>query len=137
MHIDHTCKFSSSSLCLAHAATDNHIGYMEKDVERCNDSLEAFEEVLRIAKEQEVSVCCSYMIISLSFVWENLAPPPPPHTHTHTPRFLNPMTKRALMGGGKWVLKKPRPIYKLESAVTILYAYCTISLYCKIQLNVT
>ena len=36
-------------------ASDNHIGYMEKDPVRCNDSLESFEEVLRIAKEQEVT----------------------------------------------------------------------------------
>ena len=36
------------------AATDNHIGYLEKDPVRCNDSLEAFEEVLKIAKDQEV-----------------------------------------------------------------------------------
>ena len=28
---------------------------MEKDPVRCNDSLESFEEVLRIAKEQEVT----------------------------------------------------------------------------------
>ena len=40
---------------MSFSATDNHIGYMEKDIERCNDSLEAFEEVLRIAKEQDVS----------------------------------------------------------------------------------
>lgn len=36
-------------------ATDNHIGYMEKDPVRHNDSLEAFEEVLKIAKSQNVS----------------------------------------------------------------------------------
>jgi len=37
-------------------ATDNHIGYMEKDPVRFNDSLEAFEEVLKIAKSQNVSI---------------------------------------------------------------------------------
>ena len=36
-------------------ATDNHIGYMEKDPVRYNDSLEAFEEILKIAESQEVS----------------------------------------------------------------------------------
>jgi len=36
-------------------ATDNHLGYLEKDVLRRNDSLEVFEEVLSIAKEQKVS----------------------------------------------------------------------------------
>ena len=35
-------------------ATDNHIGYMEKDPIRCNDSLETFEEILKIAKAEEV-----------------------------------------------------------------------------------
>lgn len=35
-------------------ATDNHIGYMEKDSVRFNDSLESFEEVLKIAKSQDV-----------------------------------------------------------------------------------
>jgi len=45
------------SLLLPHPpkASDNHIGYMEKDPVRCNDSLESFEEVLRIAKDQEVT----------------------------------------------------------------------------------
>ena len=38
------------------AATDNHIGYMEKDSVRHQDSLEAFEEVLKAAKAQNVSV---------------------------------------------------------------------------------
>jgi len=35
-------------------ATDNHIGYMEKDPVRYNDSLEAFEEILQIAESQDV-----------------------------------------------------------------------------------
>ena len=38
-----------------YVATDNHIGFMEKDPVRYNDSLEAFEEVLKIAKSQDVS----------------------------------------------------------------------------------
>ena len=37
-----------------HAATDNHVGYLEKDQIRGNDSLETFEEVLQIAQEREV-----------------------------------------------------------------------------------
>ena len=36
-------------------ATDNHIGYMERDPVRGGDSLEAFKEILTIAKEKEVS----------------------------------------------------------------------------------
>ena len=40
------------------AATDNHVGYLEKDQVRGGDSLEAFEEVLRIAQEQQASISC-------------------------------------------------------------------------------
>lgn len=35
-------------------ATDNHIGYMEKDPERGNDSLTTFEEILQIAQTNKV-----------------------------------------------------------------------------------
>ncbi|CAB4012153.1 double-strand break repair MRE11-like [Paramuricea clavata] len=35
-------------------ATDNHIGYMEKDPERASDSLVTFEEILQIAEEKKV-----------------------------------------------------------------------------------
>ncbi|KND04585.1 DNA repair protein (mre11) [Spizellomyces punctatus DAOM BR117] len=35
-------------------ATDNHVGYMEKDPIRGNDSFEAFEEILQLAQENEV-----------------------------------------------------------------------------------
>lgn len=34
--------------------TDNHLGFMEKDAERSNDSYVAFEEALEIAKREEV-----------------------------------------------------------------------------------
>ncbi|XP_045604272.1 LOW QUALITY PROTEIN: double-strand break repair protein MRE11 [Procambarus clarkii] len=37
-------------------ATDNHLGYAEKDPERCNDSFETFEEILEMAVEQEVDM---------------------------------------------------------------------------------
>ena len=36
-------------------ATDNHVGYLEKDQVRGSDSLEAFEEVLKIAQDQQAS----------------------------------------------------------------------------------
>lgn len=36
-------------------ASDNHLGYLEKDVMRKNDSLESFEEILKIAKREKVS----------------------------------------------------------------------------------
>ena len=35
-------------------ATDNHLGYMEKDEIRRDDSFAAFEEICRIASEREV-----------------------------------------------------------------------------------
>ncbi|KAJ3413514.1 Double-strand break repair protein mre11a [Chytridiales sp. JEL 0842] len=35
-------------------ATDNHLGYMEKDPVRGNDSFESFEEILSIAKDRNV-----------------------------------------------------------------------------------
>ena len=41
-------------LNLLATATDNHVGYMEKDPVRFNDSLESFEEILKVAKDQEV-----------------------------------------------------------------------------------
>ncbi|XP_033100240.1 double-strand break repair protein MRE11-like isoform X2 [Anneissia japonica] len=37
-------------------ATDCHIGYMDKDAERCNDSLETFEEILQHAKNNKVDM---------------------------------------------------------------------------------
>ena len=36
------------------AATDNHIGYAEKDPERGKDSINTFEEVLQLAQEHQV-----------------------------------------------------------------------------------
>ena len=36
--------------------TDNHLGYLEKDVIQRNDSLETFEEVLQIAKREKVDL---------------------------------------------------------------------------------
>ena len=35
-------------------ATDNHLGYLEKDEIRRDDSFAAFEEICRIASEREV-----------------------------------------------------------------------------------
>ncbi|KAJ1915005.1 meiotic recombination [Tieghemiomyces parasiticus] len=37
-------------------ATDNHLGYMEKDPIRGDDSFLAFEEILRVARDQEVDM---------------------------------------------------------------------------------
>ena len=49
------CGKESTLQLYIFAATDNHIGFMEKDPVRFNDSIEAFEEVLQIAKAQDVS----------------------------------------------------------------------------------
>jgi len=35
-------------------ATDNHIGYMDKDATRGNDSINTFEEILQIAQREDV-----------------------------------------------------------------------------------
>ena len=35
-------------------ATDNHLGFMEKDPIRGNDSFNTFEEILQIANEKKV-----------------------------------------------------------------------------------
>ena len=35
-------------------ATDNHLGYMEKDSIRGEDSINTFEEIILIAKKQKV-----------------------------------------------------------------------------------
>jgi DNA repair exonuclease SbcCD nuclease subunit len=35
-------------------ATDNHLGYMESDPVRKDDSFDAFEEIFRIAKAEKV-----------------------------------------------------------------------------------
>ncbi|KAK3818073.1 MAG: double-strand break repair protein mus-23 [Linnemannia gamsii] len=37
-------------------ATDNHLGYLEKDPVRGNDSFKAFEEILKLAAESEVDM---------------------------------------------------------------------------------
>jgi len=39
-------------------ATDNHLGYLEKDPIRGDDSFKAFEEILTIAQKKEV---CSFI----------------------------------------------------------------------------
>ena len=36
-------------------ATDTHIGYMERDPIRGNDSFESFEEIMKIAQKLQVS----------------------------------------------------------------------------------
>ena len=37
-------------------ATDNHVGYNERDEERGNDSCETFHEIMRLAKERDVDM---------------------------------------------------------------------------------
>ena len=43
-------------------STDNHLGFMEKDPVRCNDSFAAFEEVCNVTAYIEIRA----LIISLS-----------------------------------------------------------------------
>ena len=44
-------------------ATDNHLGYMEKDPVRGQDSFSTFEEILRIAKDRNVRLTCQHFIL--------------------------------------------------------------------------
>lgn len=44
----------SDSVISILVATDNHLGYLEKDPLRGNDSFDAFEEILKKAKELQV-----------------------------------------------------------------------------------
>jgi double-strand break repair protein MRE11 len=51
-------------------ATDNHLGYQEKDPIRGGDSFEAFEEILKLGREKEVSTKvrkgeCAYFKLSV------------------------------------------------------------------------
>lgn len=49
-------------------ATDNHIGYMERDPIRGQDSINTFKEILQLAVKHDVSVWSLYSFIySLSF----------------------------------------------------------------------
>lgn len=38
-------------------ATDNHVGYMERDPVRGSDSINTFREILQMAKDHDVSIC--------------------------------------------------------------------------------
>ncbi|PIK46425.1 putative double-strand break repair protein MRE11A [Apostichopus japonicus] len=51
-----TYLFPISSVIFIVSASDCHIGYMEKDPERRNDSLNTFEELLQQAREQKVDM---------------------------------------------------------------------------------
>ncbi len=57
-------------------ATDNHLGYLEKDPIRGNDSFISFEEILQKAKEQKVRIlpeCYIQIIGGLYFVrWRSI-----------------------------------------------------------------
>jgi hypothetical protein len=44
-------------------ATDNHIGYNEKDPIRGQDSINTFREILELAREHEVSLSISVSVI--------------------------------------------------------------------------
>lgn len=46
-------------------ATDNHLGYGEKDPIRGNDSFATFEEILQIASKEQVSLLRSMHCIDI------------------------------------------------------------------------
>lgn len=54
------------NLCRVLIATDNHLGFMEKDSIRGNDSFESFEEILQIAKEREVIIFSEFYLMSIN-----------------------------------------------------------------------
>lgn len=45
-------------------ATDNHVGYMERDPVRGSDSINTFREILQMAKDHDVSICIHALCIS-------------------------------------------------------------------------
>lgn len=49
-----TCIYCTCYCILTYIATDNHIGYMEKDPIRGGDSINTFKEILTIAKDKKV-----------------------------------------------------------------------------------
>ena len=46
-------------------ATDNHIGYLERDPIRGQDSINTFKEILQLAVKNDVSTCISTQRIFL------------------------------------------------------------------------
>ena len=44
-------------------ASDNHIGYMERDPIRGRDAITTFEEILKLAIKHDVSWYCSMVLI--------------------------------------------------------------------------
>jgi len=50
-------------------ATDNHIGYLERDPIRGQDSINTFEEILQLAVKHDVRIC----IASRAFLSSNHA----------------------------------------------------------------
>lgn len=49
-------------------ATDNHIGYLERDPVRGHDAINTFEEILQLAVKHDVSVCIMQYCVMLSYV---------------------------------------------------------------------
>lgn len=41
-------------------ATDIHLGYLEKDAIRGNDTYTTLDEILQFAKQNEVRACCKW-----------------------------------------------------------------------------
>ena len=43
-------------------ATDNHIGYLERDPVRGQDSINTFEEILKLAKKKDVRILLTCIV---------------------------------------------------------------------------
>ena len=48
-------------------ATDNHIGYLERDPIRGRDSIDTFEEILKLAVKHDVSY--AFILAQLIHIW--------------------------------------------------------------------
>jgi hypothetical protein len=84
------CRASDENIIRILISTDNHVGYLERDPLRGNDSFVAFEEVLATARDKKVGprVACA----------EGAAPPraqlEPPHARCHVVRVLSRASRR-------------------------------------------
>lgn len=57
------CKYSDDENTFKIlVATDIHLGFMEKDAVRGNDTFVTFDEILRLAQENDVSLVCIFAI---------------------------------------------------------------------------
>ena len=54
-------------------ATDNHIGYLERDPIRGQDSINTFKEILQLAVKHNVSsASLGRVVFAVRYVWESI-----------------------------------------------------------------